>query len=55
MRFMGGIGKFTGDAFQYTARGDAGNLAHAQAGVYGFDFSVIFRAVFIVPARVSRP
>lgn len=45
MRFMGGIGKFTGDGFNILAR-YVGNLFILGWGVR-FDFSVIFRIVFI--------
>ena len=51
MRFMGGIGKFTGDGFNILAR-HAGNLLTPGWGVR-FDFSVIFRAVFIFQPAIE--
>ena len=40
MRFMGGIGKFTGDGFNILAR-NAGNLLAPGRGIR-FDFSAVF-------------
>ena len=51
MRFMGGIGKFAGDGFNVLAR-YAGNLLAPGWGVR-FDFSVIFRAVFIFQPAIE--
>ena len=51
MRFMGGIGKFTGDGFNILAR-NAGNLLAPGRGIR-FDFSVIFRAVFIFQPAIE--
>ena len=51
MRFMGGIGKFTGDGFNILAR-HAGNLLTPGWGVR-FDFSVIFRTVFIFQPAIE--
>ncbi len=51
MRFMGGIGKFTSDGFNILAR-HTGNLLTPGWGVR-FDFSVIFRAVFIFQPAIE--